>query len=33
MSQEVDVELLLTDPKTALLTVLRKIPNWEQVSG
>ena len=33
MSQEVDVELLLKDPKTALLPVLRKIPNWEQVIG
>ena len=33
MLQEVDVEMLLSDPKTALLPVLRKIPGWEQESG
>ncbi len=30
-SQELDVQLLLRDPKTALLPVLRTIVGWEQV--
>ncbi|KAL3159579.1 hypothetical protein ABBQ38_009993 [Trebouxia sp. C0009 RCD-2024] len=33
MSLEVDVQLLLKDPKTALFPVLRKINGWEQAAS
>lgn len=33
MSLEVDVQLLLKNPKRALLPVLRNISGWEQVSA
>ena len=32
MSQGFDIQLLLRDPKAALLPVLRTISGWEQVS-
>ena len=33
MSQDLDIQLLLKDPKTALLPVLQTIKGWEQVAS